>query len=155
CQPTLASPGGIHRADAPGSVRESPGKRRVQPTTRRTCARSWLDQSRAVIVGRVAIDRVDVVEGALLRGVLDDERWPLDAKVCELAILRAPAPGKPGLRQIRLDLRHLRRRGLVVEDAYPFVRQVEQQGLLPGVQHGRADAFRLNDFSIGAWPEHE
>ena len=60
-------------------------------------ARSWLDQLRAVIVGRVAVDRVDVIEVALLRRILDDERRSLDAVVRQAAVRRRSAPGEIGL----------------------------------------------------------
>ena len=64
-----------------------------------------LHETRAVVVGRIAIDRVDVIDAALRR-VLDDQRRPLDAEVRGAAVGGRSAPGEIGLREIGADLRH-------------------------------------------------
>src|SRR6188768_3684311 len=63
---------------------------------------------RAVVIGWIAVDRVDVIEAAL-RCVLDHQRRPLDPEVRHAAVRRRAAPREPGLRQCRLELGHARR----------------------------------------------
>src|ERR1019366_7845440 len=106
----------------------------------RVCPGSWFDEFRAVIVGWIAVNGVNVVEIALLRRILDDDRGTLDAVVRQTAVVRATAPGEPGSRKGGFDFRHLRRRRLVVEDTHPLVREVKQHSLLAGVQLGFEDA---------------
>ena len=52
---------------------------------------------RTVVVGRIAIDGVDVIDAALRR-VLDDERRALHPEIRHAAVRRRPAPGEVGLR---------------------------------------------------------
>ncbi len=46
---------------------------------------------RTVIVGRIAVDRVDVIDAALLRHVFDHQRGTLDAEVRGTAVRDWPA----------------------------------------------------------------
>src|SRR5262245_63879414 len=48
----------------------------------------------AIVVGRIAINGVDVIDAALLRCVLDDQGRSLDAEVCRTAVGRRTATGK-------------------------------------------------------------
>src|SRR6187549_2143669 len=61
------------------------------------------DQLRTVVVGRVPIDRVDVIDAALRR-VLDHQRRALDAEVGGAAVGGRAAPREPRLRQVGPDL---------------------------------------------------
>src|SRR5262245_50890850 len=60
---------------------------------------------RTVVVGGVAVDRVDVID-VPLRRVLDDQRRSLNAEVRRAAIGRGPAPREVRLRQVGPDLGH-------------------------------------------------
>src|SRR6185436_14890509 len=84
---------------------------------------------RTVVVGRIAIDGVDVVD-AVLRRVLDDERRPLDSEVRGAAVRRRAAPGEKRLGKVRPDLGQPRLRERVVHDAGPLAREIDQHRLL-------------------------
>src|SRR5262245_63432465 len=97
---------------------------------------------RTVVVGRVAIDRVDVIDAALRR-VLDDERRSLHAEVRHAAVGRRAAPGEPRLGQVAANLGHARLGVGVGHDAGPLPYQVEQHGLLGGRQRRSLEALGL------------
>src|SRR3954468_23175713 len=110
---------------------------------------------RTVVVRGIAVDGVDVVDAALLRRILDDERRPLDPEVRRAAVGRRPTPREIRLRQVRPDLRHPRLAERVVLDPCPLANQIEQHRLLRVGERRRADTFRLNRASVLARPEHE
>src|SRR5262245_8180668 len=85
---------------------------------------------RAIVVGGIAVDGVDVIDAALLRRVFDHERRSLHAKVGGAAGRRRAAPGEVRLRKVRADLGHARLRERVVHETGPFAHDVEQHGLL-------------------------
>src|SRR2546428_1433956 len=60
---------------------------------------------RAIVIGRITIDGMDVIDAALRR-VLDDQGGPLDPEVRGAAVDRRPAPGEVGLREVCPDLGH-------------------------------------------------
>src|SRR5688572_26710449 len=113
-------------------------------------ALSRSNQPRAVIVGRIAIDRVDVIEVAPLGSVLDQNRWALNAVVRNAAVLGGATPGEIRARQIGADFRHSSRGAFVIENADPFVREVEKHGLLTLVQRRRENTFRLDCLAVFA-----
>src|SRR5688500_7989561 len=71
---------------------------------------------RTVVVGRIAVDGVDVVDAALRR-VLDDQRRSLHAEIRRAAGRGWPAPGEIGLRQVAADFSQARCGECVVHDA--------------------------------------
>src|SRR5262245_29965002 len=68
-----------------------------------------LRELRAIVVGGIAIDRVNVIDAALRR-VFDHDGWPLDPEVRRAPVRRWSAPGEVGLGKIRPDLSHARLR---------------------------------------------
>src|SRR5580765_5348310 len=61
----------------------------------------------AIVVGRVAINRMDVID-AVLRRVFDDQRRPLNAEVRRAAVRRRSAPGEISVRKVGPNLGHPR-----------------------------------------------
>ena len=88
-----ARPAGTRRGGGP-TRRQSRGDQRQRRAT--SAARLPARKLRSVVVGRIAIDRVDVIDAALRR-VLDHERRPLDAEVRRAAVGRRAAPGEVGV----------------------------------------------------------
>src|SRR5262245_3063980 len=71
-------------------------------------ATDLLRELRTVFVRRVAIDRVDVIDAAALRRVLDHDGGSLDPEIRRTPAGRRAAPGKVGLREVGANLRHAR-----------------------------------------------
>src|SRR5215213_1371068 len=72
----------------------------------------------SIVVGRIAIDAVDVVGSVaahLLRRVLNHDGWAGDAEVGRAALGGRAVPGQVGLVQCRLDLGRARRRIFFVD----------------------------------------
>src|ERR1022692_3116601 len=147
--------GDIHPIGARWLEGRLPARRTGRRAAGKVFAGSWSDKFRAVIVGWVAVDGVDVIEVALLRCILNDYRRPLDAVIRQASVLRGSAPGEIRFRQVGLDFRHLCRCRLVVEDADPLMHHVEQQSLLTRVQFRGGDALRLDHFSVGSGTQHQ
>src|SRR5436190_6526041 len=84
---------------------------------------------RSVIVGRVAIDRVDVLDAALRR-VLDHQRRPLNPEVRGAAVRQRTAPGKVRLCKVCSKLRHARLAERVVDDTGPLLDDFPEKRLL-------------------------
>src|SRR5262245_7872002 len=89
-----------------------------------------LREFRTVVVRRIAIDRMNVIDAALLWSVFDDESRALDAEVGRAAIGSRSAPGEVGIRRLRADFRHARLRKRVVHDTDPLSHQFPQHGLV-------------------------
>src|SRR4051812_687763 len=97
-------------------------------------ARRLLRELRTVVVGRVAVDGVDVIDAAALRRVLDHQRRALDAEIRGRAVLDRTTPGEIRLRQVAADFRHPRLRVGAVHDSRPLADDVEQHRLLRGAE---------------------
>src|SRR5207248_4532507 len=111
-----ASPAGIHPADARQPAARL-GTTRPEPRPKQSrSASSHARELRAVVVGRVAIDRVDVIEVALLGRIFDDHGGSLDTVVRQPAVPGRAAPGEIRLREVRLDFRHLGFRGAFIKN---------------------------------------
>src|SRR2546425_9092732 len=120
----------------------------------RYAARLLARELRTVVIGRIAIDGMNVVH-AVLRRVLDDEGWPLDPEVRRTAVGRRATPGEVGLRQVRPDLCYARFAERVGHDAGPLPHELHQHRLLRRRERGRTNAFGLNGSSILTGSEHE
>src|SRR5262245_54453156 len=107
-----------------------------------------LREFRTVVVRRIAIDRMNVIDAALLWGVFDDERRALDTEVGGTAIGSGPAPGEVGIRRLRADLRHARLRKRVVHDADPLSHEFPQHRLVRRGQRRGANPLGLDRFSV-------
>src|SRR5215203_6853831 len=70
----------------------------------------------AIIVGGIAVYRVNMIDAALRR-VLNDQRGSLDAEIRRAAVGGRPAPREIGVVQVRLDLPHSRLGDPVCGDA--------------------------------------
>src|SRR6266851_6612968 len=126
----------------------------ARASTSRPAARLLPRELRTIIVGRIAIDSVDVVDAALRR-VLDHEGRPLDAEIRGAARGRRATPGEVRLGEIRPDLGHPRLGERVVHDAGPLPHDVQQHRLLRRRERRRANALGLNRSTIPTGPEHE
>src|SRR5947209_6742899 len=89
----------------------------------------WLRQLLAIIVARIADDRVNMV-GAALRGIFDHQSRPLDAVVDGAAVGGRAPPGEVGIGKLGLDLGHSGRGSLVGQEVNPGADQLEQQTAL-------------------------
>src|SRR5262245_56659782 len=112
------------------------------------CLISWLRELRAVIVCRVPIKRMDVIRARSLRCIFDHHRGTLDPEVGGASVLRGPAPGKLSVFDICLDLGHLDTSSVVIDDADPFVHQIQQHGALSWAKGRGPDPFGLNHFAV-------
>ncbi len=88
----------------------------------------------AVVVGRIAVERVNVIRASALRRILDQHRWSLNSKVRRAAIRRRTTPREVRLGQVPLDVSHLRRSRAIVEDTDPFANEIEQLRLLRRIE---------------------
>src|SRR5262245_37462870 len=95
---------------------------------------SWRHQPCSIVVSGITVDRVDVINIALLRSILDQDSGSLDPKVRKASVFSCSAPGKVSARQIGADFRHPCSSPFVIEDANPFVREVQKQCLLAVVE---------------------
>src|SRR5262245_10571660 len=107
----------------------------------------------SVVVGRISIDRVDVIHVALRR-IFDHESRALHAEVCGAAVGSGAAPRKVRVAKIRADLRHARLCERIVDDADPFADQLPEHRLLRGRERRRANALGLNRAAVLPGAEH-
>src|SRR6185369_569233 len=125
----------------PANIRRADARTSLSPPRATNCTGqpvSFPGEFLAVIVGRVAIHRVNVhrdITTQPLRGVLDDHRRSLDSKVA-LAGFQGSAPGKPGVREVGLDLVYLLGGCRFMNDSRPFCDEFQQQLALAFVERG-------------------
>src|SRR5438874_1915777 len=109
---------------------------------------------RTVVVGRIAIDRMDVIDAALRR-VLDDESWSLDPEVCRASVRSRATPCEGRFGEMRPELGEPCVSIRVVHDARPLANEIEQHRLLRRRKRRRANAFGLYGSSILTGSQHE
>src|SRR5688500_2489811 len=118
---TLASPADTRPGCAPKvPLATNPTARLRRPSPLRESSRTC---PFAVIVGQVAIHRVnvvDVVRGFALRRVFDEYGGTLNAEVGALTVVSGPRPREVRPIDTALHLGELRVRRFVAEDADPF-----------------------------------
>ena len=87
----------------------------------------------AVVVGRIAIDRMDMlswVAAKILGREFDMDSWALDSKVSGFSFGDRARPSEPSLVEATLDFFHLFRRRRFMRDPGPFADQIEQKDSL-------------------------
>src|SRR5262249_12397541 len=139
-------------------VRLRPVQRSTESQLRQgTLSVSSPDEFRPVIIGRVAIERMDMLRTRLVVSTwrtrtlgrkFDLYGRALDPKIGGSSVCGRSAPRKEGVRQIRSYFGHLSLRIHLIDDAYPFLNQVNQHRLLACGERCRPDSFRLNYFTV-------
>src|SRR5262245_27002172 len=119
----------------------------VTATTSAMTARRLFRELRTVVVGRITVDRVNVID-VPLRRVLDHERRPMHPEIRRAAVDRRAAPGEIRIGEVAADLRHPRFGVRVVHDAGPLADEVEEHRLLRPRQRRRTKSFGLNRLAV-------
>src|SRR5262249_7851680 len=149
----------------PGDVRSRFAQKSLTklPLTRTQFCMSSRHQFRAVIVRGVAIERVDVVWTRFPRTtwysyalgcIFNLNGGALYPKIGGSAVRRRSAPGKKGIREIPFHFGHLCFRVCLIDDADPFLNEIEKHGLLVLRKCCRTDTFRLDHFTVMSGTEH-